>query len=114
MHDATMEHGPAPGIWYRLVNKCNDKTLQVDAEQYTQNGKFISQSDGLGPGEHAQQWQLQRVPHEDGWWVVRNRASNKVLEVDALHPHLNGDYVQQWDYLGANAYNQHWGLGRVE
>src|SRR5262249_22096413 len=90
------------------------KTLQVDPEQFAQNGKFISQSDGHGPSEHAQHWQLQRVPDEDGWWVVRNRASNKVLEVDALHPHLNGSYVQQWDYLAANAFNQHWGLGRVE
>jgi hypothetical protein len=115
MYDARKESVPGPGGWYRITNQANDKVLEVDLDHVTDNGKYLRQCYTRGDwGEHLQQWQMQRVGEDEPWVILRNRANNKVLELDALHPHRNGFYVQQWDYLGPHAHNQHWELRRVE
>ena len=83
MYNVTSESMPLPGAWYRLSNVSNDKVVEADLDHLDDNGKFLRQAHILGPFEHYQQWQVQRVNGDDEE-LRAIRAEREHLRIDLL------------------------------
>jgi Ricin-type beta-trefoil lectin domain-like/Right handed beta helix region len=90
------------GSYYKMINVGNNKAVEVEASQISQDGGKVQQVPFFG-GDH-QLWTLQAV---NGHYKIINKASGKVLDVSGFSKD-NGALVHQWTSNDAD--NQRWKL----
>ncbi len=92
--------------YYKMVNEGCGKTADVGGTStcdWKCDGENVQQ--WVDYGGYRQHWKLQLI--ESGVYIVINRHSGKVLDVDSSSG-LDGANIQQWTYVGGN--NQKWRL----
>jgi hypothetical protein len=95
------------GTTYQIVGKQSGRCLDAAAQDEGRNGARIQLWTCLSEYQYNQLWWVYRNDYTHGY-VIRNVASNRVLDAAAQDWGLNGARVQLWDDLGDNQSNQRW------
>jgi subtilisin family serine protease len=93
---------PAPGAYYRIINRNSGKCLDV-SNNSTADGANVDQ--WTSNGGQNQQWSF--VAQTGGYYEIVSRLSGKPLEVGG-NSTADGGNVQQWTWVGTNS--QQWSL----